>query len=529
MFMEKSSVLKWSKFFGVLVVGTMFWACSDGEKTAGGSTEDAGIIAIKDLDVAGVVQKGPFVKGSAVTVRGIDCKTLELTDEYFESEIRSDKGDYDVDGISLSSTCAVFEVAGYFLNEVTGRTSLDKVTLRALTSLKDRKKVNVNLFTTLEYERVMKLAADKGKSFAEAKKQAEKEVLGAFDIKDIVSEFETLDIFEKGEGNAALLAASVLVLVQDSSSQDASVSDRVSRLAAAIAESGIWNDGLKAQIAGLASAALENGQMDSIRKNLESLDYANEVPQFEKYVTNFVDNASAMDDSTEYIDWSIPKEAHFNPNINYDSIVDSRDGKVYRTVKIGSQVWMAENLNYADSVATPSLLKKSWCFYDNPEHCEVAGRLYTWAAIVDSVNLANDEDAQFCGYLTNCEFPEKLRGICPEGWHLPDTTEWRTLVSTVADDPSVAGFALSSKVGWDKTGTGTDDYGFSAFPVGDKYRDFDFSEFAGTGLSGTTSFWSISEDSRDKQLAFTLGFFLGSVGITGDFKDLGLPLRCLKD
>ena len=97
MFMEKSSVLKWSKFFGVLVVGTMFWACSDDKSVAGGSTEDAGIIA--NQDVAGVVQKGPFVKGSAVTVRGIDCKTLELTDEYFESEIRSDKGDYDVDGM----------------------------------------------------------------------------------------------------------------------------------------------------------------------------------------------------------------------------------------------------------------------------------------------------------------------------------------------------------------------------------------------------------------------------------------------
>ena len=54
-------------------------ACSDGDKTAGGTTEDAGIIA--DLNVAGVTQKGPFVKGSAVMVQGIDCKTMELTNE----------------------------------------------------------------------------------------------------------------------------------------------------------------------------------------------------------------------------------------------------------------------------------------------------------------------------------------------------------------------------------------------------------------------------------------------------------------
>ena len=93
MFTGMESVLKWSKFFGVLVVGTMFWACSssDDKSVAGGSTEDAGIIAIKDLDVAGVTQKGPFVKGSAVTVQGIDCKTLQLTDEHFEGSVKSDK------------------------------------------------------------------------------------------------------------------------------------------------------------------------------------------------------------------------------------------------------------------------------------------------------------------------------------------------------------------------------------------------------------------------------------------------------
>ena len=57
---------------------SMFSACSD-DKVAGGSSDDAGVYAVKDLDVAGVSQKGPFVKGSAVTVQGIDCQTMELT------------------------------------------------------------------------------------------------------------------------------------------------------------------------------------------------------------------------------------------------------------------------------------------------------------------------------------------------------------------------------------------------------------------------------------------------------------------
>lgn len=533
MFVYKGFVMILNKLFAFFFVAAAFWACSPSEDkgVAGGTTEDAGIIA--DLNVAGVVQKGPFVKGSAVTVRGIDCNTFKFTDEFFQSEVKNDKGEFNVDNVNLSSTCAVFEVSGYYLNEITGQKSSDKITLRTITNLKNRNSVNVNVLTSLEYGRVMNLAAGKETSFADAKKQAEKEVLAAFDIADVASdsgEFENLNIFEKGDGNAALLAVSVMMQVSDSSSQNANVSERVDRLSAAIAENGKWNDSLKSEIANLTTNALTSGQMDSIRKNLESLGYTNELPQFEKYVTHFVEYVSNTSAASSSIDWSVPKEAHFNPKINYDSITDSRDGKVYRTVKIGNQVWMAENLNYADSVATPSLLKKNWCYYDVPEHCTVGGRLYTWAAAIDSVKQLNDATRpQACGYLTNCTFSGKLQGICPEGFHLPDTTEWRTLASTVADDPSVAGFALSSKIGWNELGTGTDDYGFSAFPVGDKYRNFEFSEFSTNGDNSTTSFWSISEDSYDKQLAFSFGFFIGSVGITGNFKDIGYPVRCLKD
>ena len=104
MFMEKSSVFKRCNFLVLLAACAMFWACSDDKSVAGGSTEDAGIIAIKNLDVAGLTQKGPFVKGSAVTVQGIDCKTLQLTDEHFEGEVKSDKGDFTVKDVSLKST-----------------------------------------------------------------------------------------------------------------------------------------------------------------------------------------------------------------------------------------------------------------------------------------------------------------------------------------------------------------------------------------------------------------------------------------
>ena len=67
------------------------------------------------------------------------------------------------------------------------------------------------------------------------------------------------------------------------------------------------------------------------------------------------------------------------------TLTDNRDGQVYKTVTIGDQIWMAENLNYADSSETPSLKGKSWCFDNDTAKCTTGGRLYTWAAAIDLV------------------------------------------------------------------------------------------------------------------------------------------------
>ena len=101
-------------------------------------------------------------------------------------------------------------------------------------------------------------------------------------------------------------------------------------------------------------------------------------------------------------------------------------GQTYRTVKIGSQVWMAENLNYNTS--------GSAC-YDNISDCSDYGRLYDW-------------------YTASV--------VCPEGWHLPSNDEWTTLINFIGEN---AGTKLRAK-SWSG---GTDDYGFSALPSGNGY------------------------------------------------------------
>ena len=165
----------------------------------------------------------------------------------------------------------------------------------------------------------------------------------------------------------------------------------------------------------------------------------------------------------------ICRENEWQIDVEYGSLMDDRDGQSYKIVKIGDQWWMAENLNYADSIATPSLSGKSWCFNNEPDSCTKYGRLYTWAAAIDSVAVYDDGDGVNCGFHAgSCTLPEKVRGICPSGWHMPDTTEWNTL--------------------FDEVGGKGDAYGFSVLPAGYRHDDDGFlndDDYA-------TEFWSVT-------------------------------------
>jgi len=152
-------------------------------------------------------------------------------------------------------------------------------------------------------------------------------------------------------------------------------------------------------------------------------------------------------------------------------MTDERDGKVYRTVTIGKQTWMAENLNYYDSTDL-SVKKKSWCYgkKDNGDSttCDVTGRLYTWAAAMDSAGVWST-NGKGCGYNRPCSSADTVRGICPEGWHLPTSYEF-DLLRIAVGGTSISGEVLKSTSGWDdydgESGNGTDSFGFSALPAG---------------------------------------------------------------
>lgn len=234
-------------------------------------------------------------------------------------------------------------------------------------------------------------------------------------------------------------------------------------------------------------------------------------------------DCSALLEGTNGWSWDVPKECRFNPAITYGTMTDKRDNKVYKTIKIGSQTWMAENLNYADSVKTPSLLNRSWCYNDVAANCAVAGRLYTWAAAIDSVKLYDGDNGVDCGYGKTCTLPKKVQGICPDGWHLPTYTEGQTLRTTV--DEVTSGTVLKSQTGWYNNGNGgTDAYGFSALPAG---RRNDDGNFENVGLNAY--FWSADESNGPT--AYYLGLYYGNISawMTNWRKYNGHSVRCIKD
>jgi len=203
------------------------------------------------------------------------------------------------------------------------------------------------------------------------------------------------------------------------------------------------------------------------------------------------------------------KESHMNPAFAYGEMTDPRDGIVYKTTQIGGKTWMAENLNYFDIEGAASSIKNDWCYWDKPENCESAGRLYTWKV---------------------------AQRICPEGWRLPTKADWESLLQEVgADSLNEILWKGSSKLksvnGWENEGSGTDDFGFTALPAGMKFTTRTQDGFTYHGCSSLM--WAATE--ADGGAADSLAYHMyldcsnDNVIINTVKKIDGLSVRCVKD
>ena len=212
------------------------------------------------------------------------------------------------------------------------------------------------------------------------------------------------------------------------------------------------------------------------------------------------------------------------------SFKDLRDGQIYRTVSIGSQTWMAENLNYRYTQETAELDSSSFLCKDEIDGCEEYGRYYLWSAAMDSAGVFS-EDGLGCGNGVLCSPAEKVRGICPQGWHLPDTLEWKALIDAVGG-PYEAGRILKSTEGWKEDCNGTDDYRFSVWPTLSYYTNKSSGHFD-SYIGMYANMWSSTE--IDSVKVFTTGFRFDNevVRLAGakseKYKEFALPIRCVMD
>ena len=178
---------------------------------------------------------------------------------------------------------------------------------------------------------------------------------------------------------------------------------------------------------------------------------------------------------------------------------DSRDDKKYKTVKIGNQIWMAENLNYAYNESGADRASSSTCFENNPDYCDIYGRLYGRTAAMN---------------------------VCPNGWNLPLKSDLDALVAATNVDTSAAGAKLKTVDGWEpSSAAGTDDLGFSARPGGIWHRD----QKTFVWLKSDAHFWaSYSLEDTVAEYGMCLntrtGVLLGEY--VGDFM---FSVRCVRD
>lgn len=168
---------------------------------------------------------------------------------------------------------------------------------------------------------------------------------------------------------------------------------------------------------------------------------------------------------------SYTKDSFKNPDIEYQTMTDERDGHVYRIVTIGTgdsaMTWMAENLNFSenttDSALSINLKSQTSCPFGKAESCGILGRLYTWTA---AMNISE-------GYKDSIPSAKKIvpirnhQGVCPAGWHVPTMDEYLSLYHRVEEKLGLSkqGLALKSKAGWDDSLSADNDiFGLSFVP-----------------------------------------------------------------
>ena len=299
-------------------------------------------------NIEGVVQKGPFLNGTSLTMYELssDCTPTGKT---YSAQLLDNSGSFQMKNISLVSEYVQFRADGYYFNEVTGQNSNSQLTLYALSDISNRSMVNVNILSHLEKGRIEYLVSD-GMTYNEAKEQAEREILNIFSIsKSDIAAFDSLDISKEGDDNAILLAVSIITQGFRTESE---LSDLLANIATDIRQDGQLNS------TSLGSLLVNDARLldlEEVRSNIEKrykdLGMDVTIPRFEEYVKLFLDNTKyEITNNIEY-----PEFSSYGENILFGD-----------KTEFGSKLSLAANLPKGSSLKI--VIKGGiWAFFINPD------------------------------------------------------------------------------------------------------------------------------------------------------------------
>jgi len=259
------------------------------------------------------------------------------------------------------------------------------------------------------------------------------------------------------------------------------------------------------------------------------------VPQGERALVVKKSNYQTVQSSIFIVD----RDYEFDIRIS-EATVDCIDpnGRSYKTIQIGGQIWMAENLAYLPAVSPPGTGSDTEKHYyvwgyngtnvtdaKKEANYTTYGVLYNWPAVMNGANSSNS-------------VPSGVQGICPQGWHLPSDAEWKVLEKYLGMNESDADNTLSRSSGsvggklkeagtshWITPNTGANNSsGFTALPGGGRFDVGGFDH-----LGNYTYFWSSTEDGSSKAWYRRLNYFHDGVYRDYYFRRSGFSVRCLKN
>jgi hypothetical protein len=272
------------KHIFLYVSSIILMTCSGSD--GGGPTEPEPPSYIVNLvSLGGAAQKGPFNNGTIINVAELN-NSLNPTGKNFTSQIIDNSGTFSVANVQMEFSYAQINASGFYFDEVGNKVSSAQLVLTGLSNLAGKTSMNVNVMSHLEMNRIKHLISNNSLTFAQAKVQAQEEVLAIFGFSRAgMAESELLDITKSGPGNAKLLAISAILQSNRTVGQ---LSELLANISTDITTDGVLND---ANIVESLRQSAYGLDLSEIRTNLEnryaSLGLSVSIPDFESEVNNF--------------------------------------------------------------------------------------------------------------------------------------------------------------------------------------------------------------------------------------------------